>query len=116
MQPRPPKLPKRQYQRKMFPPSLRIELALHDRETIRTVMRKVRIEAERCQFLAEQFGGEEYELCDMVYLNLKRMAREIHGVLNEQKASARRRNESDAGQGGRIRKAKRLVERDGRAD
>lgn len=76
-------------------------------------MRKLRIEAERCQFLAEQFGGEDYELCDMVYLNIKRMARDIHQVLNEQKAVARRRNESNADAGRGVRQPKRLVERDG---
>jgi len=113
VQPRPPKLPKRKFQRKIYPQSLRLEIPLHDRATIRTVMRKLRIEAERCQFLAEQFGGEEFELCDMVYVNIKRMARDIHQVLNEQKASARSRNESDARPGRGIRQAKRLVERDG---
>jgi hypothetical protein len=100
----------------MYPQSLRLEIPLHDRETIRIVMRKLRIEAERCQFLAEQFGGEEFELCDMVYVNIKRMARDIHQVLNEQKASARSRNQDHARPRAGIRQPKRLAERDGGID
>lgn len=100
----------------MYPQSLRLEIPLHDRETIRIVMRKLRIEAERCQFLAEQFGGEEFELCDMVYVNIKRMARDIHQVLNEQKASARSRNQDHARPRAGVRQPKRLAERDGGID
>ncbi len=100
----------------MYPQSLRLEIPLHDRETIRIVMRKLRIEAERCQFLAEQWGGEEFELCDMVYVNIKRMARDIHQVLNEQKASARSRNQDHARPRAGVRQPKRLAERDGGID